>query len=68
MCKPLCLNEDGSSDYTLQFLREALAIFKQWKACGQSGLTAETFIACTQSLKTMVAMNFHLINRHGFNI
>ena len=68
MCKPLCLDEAGSSNYTLQFLLKALAIFKQWKASGQSGLTADTLIACTQSLEAMVAMNFYLINKRGFNI
>ena len=47
MCKSLCLDEDGSSNYNLQFLLKALAVFKQWKASGQSGLTAETFTACT---------------------
>ena len=47
MCKPLCLDEDYSSNYTLQFLLKALAIFKQWKGSGQSGLTAETFTAYT---------------------
>ena len=49
MCEPLCLDEQGSSkssNYTLQFLLKALAIFSQWKASGQLGLTAETFSAC----------------------
>ena len=41
-------NEDGSSNYTLQFLLKALAILKECKASGQSGLTAETFTACTR--------------------
>ena len=47
MCKPLCLDEDESSNYTLQFLLKALAILEECKASGQSGLTAETFTACT---------------------
>ena len=42
MCKPLCLDEDGSNNYTLQFLLKAFAI-----AFVQSDLTAETFTAGT---------------------
>ena len=66
MCTPLVLIEDGTYNCTMQFLQNALAIFEQWKAAGQSWLTSETFLACIQSIKAILALAFHLIFRHGF--
>ena len=66
MCTLLALIEDGTYNCTMQFLQNALAIFEQWKAAGQSGLTSETFIACIQSIKAIIALNSHFICKHGF--
>ena len=58
---PLALIEDGTYNCTMQFLQNALAIFEQWKAAGQSELTSETFIACIQSIKSIIVPASHLI-------
>ena len=66
MCEALTLNEDGSKNCTLQFLENAIAIFKQWKGSGLSGLSSETFTACIQSMEAMLALAPYLISKHGF--
>ena len=66
MCEALTLNEDGSKNCTLQFLENAIAIFKQWEASGLSGLNSETFTACIQSMEAMLALAPYLISKHGF--
>ena len=60
------VNADGSYNRTMMFLEKALAILEQWKASGQSGLTNETFTACIQSVKAMMALASHLILERGF--
>ena len=66
MCTLLALIEDGTYNCTMQFLQNALAIFEQWKAAEPSKLTSETFIACIQSIKAIIALNSLFICRHGF--
>lgn len=66
MCSPLGLSDDESYNRPLKFLQDAFAIFEQWKASGQSGLTSETFGACIQSIKAMIELALHLISKHDF--
>ena len=65
-CNPLSINEDGQRSFALHFLEQSVAIFKNWKESGLTGLTAETFTACIQSMEAMVALTCHLVSKHGF--
>lgn len=66
LCTPLAFKADGSNNCSLTFLEYAVAIFKQWKESGQSGLTKETFTACIQSMEAMMALTSYLITKHDF--
>ena len=59
------INLHGPHNYTMTFLKTALAILEQWKASEQSGLNSETFAACIQSVKAVIALASYLISTHG---
>ena len=44
--------EDGHLRF--MYLKQAVAIIKEWKASGRAGLTTETFPACVQSMGALL--------------
>ena len=50
----------------LEFLKEATLIFKEWQKSGNSGLSAETFLACIQTMTAVPALAEYLQEQHGF--
>ena len=50
----------------LQFLCDAIEIFKMWKLSGKTGLTNQTFMACIQSMQAMIGLVDHLTKQHSY--
>ena len=64
MFLPMKCTDDGHSG--LEFLKEATLIFKEWQKSGNSGLSAETFLACIQTMTAVPALAAYLQEQHGF--
>ena len=60
------VNANGSYNCTKTLLEKVLAMLEQSKASGQSRVTDETFTACIQSVKAMMALASHLILERDF--
>ena len=50
----------------LQYLEEAIKIFKEWRTSGKQTLTKETFTGCIQSMEAVPALTKHLQDHHDF--
>ena len=50
----------------MQFLHDAVELFKTWNLSGKRGLTKETFLACTQTIEAVLAVTDHLLVKHDF--
>lgn len=61
-CQPVRSNDDVSMVY----LRRTACLLESWKSSKRSGLTAETFLACTHTTRTLPLLAMHLIEHHGF--
>ena len=59
---PLSSSDDDSIDF--QYLEEAKHIFDEWKQSGLSGLTSETFLACTQTIGAIPELVKYLNAQH----
>ena len=55
-------SDDGSIGF--QYLEEAKHIFDEWKQSGLSGLTSETFLACTQTIGAIPELVKYLNAQH----
>ena len=55
-------SDDGSIGF--QYLEEAKHIFDEWKQSGLSGLTSETFPACTQTIGAIPELVKYLNAQH----
>lgn len=67
MCLPLQMQSDGTPGPTLTYIVQAKDIFKKWKASGNAGLTNETFLACIQTIESMIELASHIHKVHGFS-
>ena len=65
MCK--AMNIFDEQHVGMKYLQRAIDIFVQWKrATTTTGLTCETFTACTHSMGAMLDLAEYLQQRHGF--
>ena len=64
MFLPMKCTDDCHSG--LEFMKEATLIFKEWQKSGKSGLTAETFLACIQTITAVPALADYLQEQHKF--
>ena len=48
------------------FLQRATNLLEEWKSSKRSGLTSETFLSCTQTMKAVPLLAEHLLERHNF--
>ena len=65
MYEPLRL-DDGHAG--LIYLKNAICIFEQWKACGNTGLTAETYTGCIQTMGALLDLFDHLQKNMDFSM
>ena len=50
----------------MMYLERAADLFDAWKASKRTGLTAETFLACSKTTRALPLLATHLIDNHGF--
>ena len=62
-CHLLCASNDNLIG--IKYLEEAKHIFENWKQSGNSSLTSETFLACTQSISAIPELIKYLKLEHG---
>ena len=56
----------GPDDDNVLFLKQAADFLDAWKESKRSGLTAETFLACSSTICALPLLAKHLIEKHGF--
>lgn len=60
------MRADDKNHEGMIYLKEALEIFKDWRFSNKPGLTAETFLACIQTMGVIPELTEYLQTKHEF--
>ena len=65
-CDVFCEPVRDRDDAAMEFLQRATSLLEAWKISKRSGLTAETFLACSKTVQALRLLAMHLLEKHGF--
>ena len=60
------MRADDKNHEGMIYLQKALQIFQDWQCSKKPGLTAETFLACIQTMGVIPELTKYLQTKHGF--